>query len=221
MMKNIIELSKNICKYCVGMEGNISERIHNNNIIIKASGSKLDNITENDLVTLDLNGNQLSNLDKKPSMEFSFHSWLFKYNNKINYISHTHPIKTVYVLCSDNCVEFDYNRLFPDQVIFNGKKSCIVPYAKPGEHLTEMISIHVSRFIENENYFPKLILLKNHGIIACGSNINECIIISDICEKSAEIYINSKIMENVKFLSDNDVEDLTLDKKELYRMSLL
>jgi L-fuculose-phosphate aldolase len=215
-LKNLIDLSNSVSKHCVGMEGNISGKI-GDNFFIKASGSYLNSLSENDLVMFDFNGNQLNNFNKRGSMELSFHSFLLK-NNDINFVSHTHPSNTLKVLCSDRYLEFSNRRIFPDQVIFNGSKSCVVPYAKPGEELTNKIKEKVKSFIKENDFFPKLILLLNHGIIACGSTIQECSIITDICEKSAEIYLGST---NINFLTNQDVISLLNDDKEKYRKSLI
>ena len=106
-------------------------------------------------------------------------------------------------------------------MVFNGKKSCIVPYAKPGNELTEVIKTQVNLFLKINDEFPKLILLKNHGIIACGKTIEECLIISEICEKAAEIFIGSKLIGNMNFLPTFQVNSLIFDEKEKYRKSLL
>lgn len=219
-MESLINLSKKISKYCIGMEGNISAKTENG-LIIKASGATLSELSYDDLVEFDLNGNQISNIYRKGSMELSFHIFLLGFEG-INYIAHTHPINTLKILCSDMCELFSSNRLFPDQVVFNGIKSCLVPYAKPGVDLTNIIKISVNEFIEKEDYFPKLILLKNHGIITCGETIDECIISTDMCEKSAEIFVGSiSLGRKINFLSYEESNDLVMDKNEKYRQSLL
>lgn len=212
----LLKLSKRVSKYCVGMEGNISGK-DGETFYIKASGKCLYNLTSNDLVKFDFNGNQIDNLEKRGSMELGFHIFLLKHRN-INFISHTHPTKTLSILSSSNFLEFANKRIFPDQVIFNGEKSCVVPYAKPGDELTQLIQKQVNQFINENNTFPKLILLQNHGIIACGSTIEECSIVSDICEKSAEIYLSTS---GINFLTDKDIKSLLNDEKEKYRKSLI
>ena len=218
-MDEIYKLSNAVSKYCIGMEGNISMKTANG-ILIKASGSMLNILSFDDLVEFDLDGSQISNFTKRGSMELGFHLFLLGFDN-INYISHTHPINTLKILCSDKCESFAANRLFPDQVVFNGKKSCLVPYAKPGDDLTKSIKLHVDSFIENEGYFPKLILLKNHGIITFGKTVDECVISTDICEKSSEIFIGGSNLGQIKFLSDIESSDLIIDKNEKYRQDLL
>jgi L-fuculose-phosphate aldolase len=218
-MKKILELSKSVSKHCVGFEGNVSSK-YKNGLIIKASGTKLESLTKKELVFFDFKGNQLNNFKKRGSMELSFHIYLLGFDN-INYVSHTHPSNTVKILCSELGKTFAQNRLFPDQVIFNGIKSCFVPYAKPGEELTNVIKDSVNLFIKKEKYFPKLILLQNHGIICCGETIQECVMSTDICEKSAEIFIGSHILGNTHFLNEIEVNNLITDKKEIYRQNLI
>jgi len=217
---DLIKLSENVAKYCVGMEGNISGKV-GNGLLIKASGAKLNCLSKKDLVLFDFKGLQLSNFDNKGSMELEFHIHLMEFED-INYISHTHPTNTIKILCSTEYSKlFSEKRLFPDQVIFNGKKSCFIPYAKPGSDLNVVIKKCITSFIEIEKFFPKLILLENHGIIACGKTVDECVIITEICEKAAEIFIGAKMLGDIKFLTDKEINDLTNDKKEKYRQNLL
>ena len=117
--------------------------------------------------------------------------------------------------------DFSVYRLFPDQVIFNDKKSCVIPYANPGEELFNHIEDMVNKFIESEKFFPKLILLKNHGIITCGKTIEECVVATEICEKSAEIFLSGVDKMNMTYLSNLDINKLINDENEKYRKSLI
>lgn len=209
-----------VCKYCVGMEGNISGKVDSSSFLLKASGHSLQGLEDKDLITFDFNNTQLDNFNKKGSMELGFHTFLLSFTN-INYVAHTHPVSTLAVLCTEHTTDFVNRRLFPDQVVFNGPKTCIVPYAKPGEELTELVKLYVNSFIKKEGYFPKLILLQNHGVIACGSSVKECIIVTDICEKAAKVYIRSLTMGNTCFLSHEQVSSLVEDRKEKYRLKQL
>jgi L-fuculose-phosphate aldolase len=209
---DLIFLGKGVSKYVVGFEGNVSMK-NKKGIHIKASGTKLSEICDENIVSYDFEGNQTNNYDKKGSMEISFHTYLLnKYD--INYVAHTHPINTLKIVCSNHLNDFANNRLFPDQVIFNGEKSVIIPYAKPGLELTEEIKSILDRYDEP----PKLILLEKHGIITMGKTIDKCIISTEICEKSAEIYLGAKLL-GINFLNQVDIENLINDKNEKYRES--
>ena len=217
--EKLLDLSEGVSKYCVGMEGNISGKVNDKSLLIKASGTNLTKLTLDDLVEFDFGGNQLNNLNKRGSMELSFHIYLLGFK-EINFISHTHPINSLKVLCSNDIVKrtFATKRIFPDQVVFNGSESCLVPYRKPGQELTDKIKECVEKFIVRNEYFPKLILLENHGIISCGKTVDECIIINEICEKSAEIFMGSV---DITFLLREEVDELVSDKSEKYRQNLV
>lgn len=215
-MSDIIILSKKLSKFVVCAEGNISQRI-DDNFIIKSSGAYLDNLKDEELVTCSLDGKQLDNFDKKPSMEYMFHSWLYKFD-QINFVAHTHPNNTLKILCTNKIWQFSEKRLFPEQVVFNGKKSCVVPYANPGKELLNSIQENVENFIKIENQIPKLILLQNHGIIAIGTTAKECITITEICEKSAEIFLGC--LDSPNFLSNENINKILNDENEKYRQNL-
>ena len=154
-------------------------------------------------------------------MEVSFHAWFYRTFPEINFVSHTHPINTLKILCSGRVSAFTNQRLFPDQVVRNGVVSCLVPYAAPGIPLMESIEVSVSEFIEKEKFFPKLILLQNHGIITASSSAKECLTSALMCEKSAEIFMGAKLLNNMAFLSPEAVAELDADPNEKYRRNLI
>ena len=217
--RDILKLAKKSSRFVVGFEGNVSKKVKNG-FLIKASGVSLGELRFKDLVHYDFNNNQLDNFKKKGSMELSFHSFLLEKTNFL-FVLHTHPTNLLKILCSESINEFSYQRFFPDQVVFNGTKYCIVDYVKPGIELSELIKTSVSNFESSNGYFPDVILLKNHGLITLGKTINECLIKTEICEKSAEIFIGSKLLSNLVFLNSNQIFDILEDNNEKYRKNKL
>ena len=215
----VLELAKSVSHFTIAGEGNVSVR-DGDAMLIKASGSTLETMTDEDLVRCDLDCNALDGEEKKPSMEVSFHAWILKTFPEINCVCHTHPTNTIKVLCSGRTHDFTNKRLFPDQVVRNGRKSCLVPYATPGAPLREVIKLSVEEFIGKNGYFPKLILLSNHGIITASASIKEAIVSTLMCEKSAEIYIGAKILNNIQFLTDEEVAAVDTNPSEKYRREL-
>lgn len=217
--KQIIQLAHSLKSFVVYGEGNVSGKL-DDIFYIKPSGFDLFNLKNKDLIKCDINGVQISNFLKKPSMETSFHSFLLK-NYDVNFIAHTHPTETMKILCSDKIFTFAEKRLFPDQIVRNSKKSCVVPYANPGEQLTHLLKKHLNIFCKKEGYFPKLILLKNHGIICAGKTIKECLVSTEICEKSAKIFIGANSVGNINFLTPLNIDDIENCPAEKHRNKLL
>ena len=215
----VLELARSVSQFTIAGEGNVSVR-DGDAMLIKASGSTLETMTDDDLVRCDLDGNALEGEEKKPSMEVSFHAWILKTFPEINCVCHTHPTHTIKILCSGRTHDFTNKRLFPDQVVRNGSKSCLVPYATPGAPLREVIKLSVEEFIGKNGYFPKLILLSNHGIITASASIKEAIVSTLMCEKSAEIFIGAKMLNNIQFLTPEEVAAVDTNPNEKYRREL-
>ena len=216
----LLNLSYEVSSQAICGEGNVSMR-GDEGFYIKASGTDLATMQWEDTVQCDLDGNAYEGEENKPSMEVSFHAWFYRTFPEINFVSHTHPINTLKILCSGRVSAFTNQRLFPDQVVRNGVVSCLVPYAAPGIPLMESIEVSVSEFIEKEKFFPKLILLQNHGLITASSSAKECLTSALMCEKSAEIFMGAKLLNNMAFLSPEAVAELDADPNEKYRRNLI
>lgn len=215
-MKELLELAHSLKPFVVGAEGNVSCRIPQG-FLIKASGTSLATLEDSDLVTCNEKGKQIDDFNRRPSIETDFHAWLYSFP-QVNFIAHTHPINTLKILCSGLLPErFSETRLFPDQVVYNGMYSCVVPYAHPGEELLKSIRHYVSEYKAKWDVLPKLILLKNHGIICIGSTAKECLIATEICEKSAEIFFDVNNSAMLLELSWQAVNKIAFDPKEKYR----
>ena len=225
-MDNILELAHTLSPYTICGEGNVSGRsssvyqdIKGESFWIKASGTSLDTLKKEDLVACHLNAVPFNAKDK-PSMEVLFHAWIFDNYPEVNYVAHTHPTYTNQILCSEKAYSFAEKRLFPDQVVRNGRKSCLVPYATPGKELRDEIKKQIGYFVEEEDFFPKLILLENHGIITTGETHTECIASTLMCEKSAQIFVGARSLGQVQFLTEEQVAAVDKCPNEAYRRKL-
>ena len=157
----LLELSYTVSPQAICGEGNVSMR-GDEGFYIKASGTDLATLDWNDTVQCELDGTAMEGEELKPSMEVGFHAWFYRTFPEINFVCHTHPTHTVKILCSSRYSNFASQRMFPDQVVRNGPRSCMVPYATPGIPLMQQIELSVTEFLKRENVFPKLILLQNH-----------------------------------------------------------
>jgi len=219
-MSEILELAREISDYTICGEGNVSMRKSENTFVIKASGTSLHTLSEEDLTLCNVRGVQIELLHKKPSIETSFHAWIMRTFPDINFIAHTHPPNTTKILCSNQLYQFANRRWFPDQIVRNGTKSCVVPYAPPGEAILKLVEEHVSRFVDREGFFPKLILLQNHGIISASASKKDCAASTLMCEKSADIFIGAKLLGEVNFLTRKEVADVDTCPNENYRRNM-
>ena len=222
-MDSILELAHTLGPYAICGEGNVSAKFadeYQSCYYVKASGTSLDTLEKKDLVACKMSGVPYDALGPKPSIENGFHAWIMREFDEIKFVAHTHPPQTMQVVCSEQIWSFAEHRLFPDQVVRNGAKSCVVPYAMPGKPLLEEIKKSVLAFVEEEGYFPKLILLQNHGIIVASTSHKDCIASTMMCEKSAEIFIGAKVLGQTRFLSEDEVNEVDKSPSEERRRKM-
>ena len=219
LMNELLELSHAIHPFTICGEGNVSCR-EDTDFLIKASGTNLDDLGYDDLVRCKMDGKPHEGEELKPSMEVSFHAWILRTFPQINFVAHTHPIHTNKILCSERIFSFGKRRLFPDQIVRNGSRSCVVPYATPGKPLKDAIKESVIQFMTDSKYFPKLILLQNHGIITAATSAKDCITSTLMCEKSAEIYSGARAMGSINYLTKEQIAEVDTSPDEKYRREI-
>src|SRR5690606_26187197 len=81
----------------------------------------------------------------KPSVESLFHAWLLQQPG-VRFVAHAHPIAVNALLCSPAAQQFARKRLFPDQIVYCGPESVLVPYVDPGLRLARRIAAEVDAF---------------------------------------------------------------------------
>jgi len=222
-------------------EGNTSARLDDDVLLVKASGSRLATLEEQDLVLchskviLDLLDRThvgdaeideallASRLDpsaKKPSIESLFHAYLLTLSN-IEYVGHTHGRSVNQVLCSPRAREFAEHRMSPDEVVYCGVASVFVAYREIGLSLAQAIRRETLSFVAKYERLPKVILLENHGIITLGPTPEAATAAMLMAEKAAAIWVGAAALGGPKFLSAEQVKRIAGRPDEAYRQRLL
>lgn len=217
--------------------GNSSVKINNDEMLIKASGtllsdisktngyvkvsiSKLRNIiknyetiflnkTNNELLTNLINDSKIDNTQQRPSIESLLHSILLKYT------LHTHPIVVNMI-----CIRKDWNLILTE--IFKNETIGLIHYKTPGIEL----ALELSKEIQKLQTIPQIIFLQNHGLIITSNIKDEIKKLNEMTLNKIEKYLNidmtcykytnkisqilNKIqnLENISYLS----EDIFLNK---------
>jgi len=224
-------------------EGNTSCRLDEDTFLVKASGSSLAELRAEQLVAcrfsvllplLDAPAMSDADVEKsllasrvdpaapKPSVEALFHAWLLTLPG-IDVIGHTHPGAVDQILCSGDDVSRRYaeERRFPDEIVCCGARSVLVPYVDPGTPLAQAIREQVKVFVERENRPPRLILLRNHGLIACGATTGAVLAATLMAEKAARIFVGAELMGGATPLSPQNVARIDSRPDEHYRQRML
>lgn len=222
-------------------EGNTSVRLDGETFAVKASGSNLATLTEDGVAVcrfdkllplLDapsatdaeidaaLYGARVDERAKKPSIEALFHAYLLTLPG-VRCVGHVHAIAVNQILCSPRAREFARKRIFPDDIVMCGAESVYVPYSDPGLGLAKAIRDQLVAFVRRTGREPKVILLKNHGIIAVGPSPKAVLGTLLMAEKSAEIFVGAAALGGPDFLTSYQVARIAGRPDEHYRQKML
>lgn len=192
-----------------GGGGNTSVKIDHELMAIKASGYRLEQVTQDDgfavvnyrnIVEYFNNANITPEIDSekvgaelvsqntvqlegykalRPSVEAGFHSILKKY------VIHTHPVYANILCCSK-----EGERLV-EKIFKSNDLQCVwVPYTMPGFHLTLSIKNIVDRYMNEHGVFPQVIFMQNHGLIVTAEDAEDCLKLNETVNDMIKRHFN-------------------------------
>lgn len=205
-------------------EGNVSARIDDERMLVKATGSSLAAAGPDDLVecayapileVLDdpdagdervaeaLMASRVEQGAKRPSVEALLHAVVL--TTGAGAACHTHSLAANQILCSDRAELLAAGALFPDQIVVLGTESLLVPYVDPGLGLGRLMRDELRAFADRTGALPKVAWLRNHGIFAIGDDPAECLRITEMADKFARILTGALAVGEPRFLPDSVV----------------
>ena len=178
IIKEIVNVSHYIYEKGLvpGKSGNISCRFYENGaskVAITRSGISKRFVSGEDIIIIDMDGNVLEG-DKKPSMETFLHLNVYNERNDINGIVHSHSPFAAGFSMSDKKLK----RLEG----FGPVENPYIPsvkYSKPG---SAELAKDAAEMMKNED----AVILKNHGVIAAGVNLDEAALLAEFIEDIAK-----------------------------------
>ena len=166
-----------------GKSGNVSIRL-GNYIAITPTLKSMNDLNEDDIVLVDMKSNVLTK--GKPSSEVGMHLAIYKKRSDVNAIIHTHSPYTTGFAFSDKKIK----RLEGFGEI-NNPYVASIEYEKPG---SDELALNASEAIKNED----VLVLKNHGVICVGKDLNETESLAIFIEESAKTQFVSYMLNSVK-----------------------
>ncbi len=222
-------------------EGNTSARLGDDTFVVKASGTCLGTLKEEDVVECRLSAllpllekqalsdqqidealltSRVDSKAKKPSVEAVFHAWLLSLPG-IKFVGHGHPTTALQILCSSRARDFAEHRMFPDEIVCCDVASVYVPYTDPGLKLAQTIRRQTEAFIQKYQRQPRVILMQNHGVITLGATWQSVLAAMLIAEKAAKIFVGAALLGGPLFFSPEDVLRIVGRPDEAYRQRAL
>jgi L-fuculose-phosphate aldolase len=175
--EQILEFGKLIYDkgYNVSIDGNMSIRLSENEILITPTCSRIGFISFEDLVVIDYDGNLIRGT-KKPTSEFLLHTNIYKNRSDINAVIHTHAPNCLALSLADIDIEKElYITVAPIPTTDFAMPSSPESFEK------------LKPFIKNYNWA----ILRRHGVVAYESDLLGAFLRLEGMEHLAKVLISA------------------------------
>ena len=177
-------------------DGNISVRITGGTYFASCTSINKGSVTEQHIVEVDEAG-KLVRGDFQPSTELPMHMLIYKYRKDIGAVVHAHPVYSTGYATARKSIP---GNLFPEVITNIGD----IPLAEYGTPATKELANSLIPHIQKSD----VVLLANHGIVACGKDIWDAYYKLEKAEHAAHISFVANMLGGEKALLSEQVEKL-------------
>ncbi|OLS13108.1 MAG: L-fuculose-phosphate aldolase [Promethearchaeota archaeon CR_4] len=172
-------------------EGNVSVRVKKaDEFFTTPSQNDYETFNVEDVVYMKFDGTQLSK-GRPASSEYRLHVAIYQARSKVNCVIHTHsPYASML-----SVAKMEIPVLFEEMVIFLGGPIRLAKYAQSG---TDELGKNALEAMGEGN----VCLLTNHGIVACGRDVQKTIKAALLVEKMAQIYVGANLLGHVEVVPE-------------------
>lgn len=189
ILQEIVEVSNYLYNKGLvpGKSGNISTRIIEDDlefVAVSSSGSSFKTLMEDDILLVDMEGNLVYPSNKTPTSELYMHLGIYKKRKDINGIVHTHsPVATGFAFAERKLERLEG---------FGPIDESYIPFVEYHPVGSEELADAVSEGLKNQD----IVVLKRHGVVATGKNLDEAALLAEFIEDSAKIQLVKKILSD-------------------------
>ena len=195
-------------KFVAATDGNLSLRLPDGNILITPSGKNKGDVAIEDLIIISESGEKVNGIGK-PSSENKIHLLIYHNRPDINAVVHCHPVYASVLSITKNLFELP---VLPEVILTLGK----VPLCEYGTPSTEELPSSMKPYVKKSNAF----LLKNHGAVTTGKNIEEAYFRMEKLEHAAQILFTAFGGGKINTLTGSELEKLMAAAKDSYGIDI-
>jgi len=176
----------------VSNDGNISVRLPNGNILITPSGVTKGRISAEDLLVIDLDGEiikEAENPNLKATSEQPMHLEVYRQRPDVRAVIHTHLIFANALAISKGKIRMD---VIPEATIAFGE----IPITEFSLPSTPQNAAAIRELIKNHD----VLLIRNHGSLAVGKNLDEALIKTERLEHISKTLTFAELLGDVNAL---------------------
>jgi rhamnose utilization protein RhaD (predicted bifunctional aldolase and dehydrogenase) len=242
-LTDLVQLSRTLGepwrRFVILAEGNTSQRVAEDQLVIKATGRSLRHASAEDFVVVSLS--RLSDIIDdseagdaevahyfqeveteqgiRPSVEALLHV-VCVVDAGAKTVAHTHPESVNALLCSDRAEVLAGPPVFPDQVVVIGRRGLLVPYSDPGVVLAREVRARLAEHAR-EWGMPRVIYLRNHGLVVLGSSAGQALQLTAMADKVSRVLAATLSLGNVVPMTEESAERIDTRGDEQIRRSAL
>jgi rhamnose utilization protein RhaD (predicted bifunctional aldolase and dehydrogenase) len=226
-------------RFVILAEGNTSQRVSEDHLVVKATGRSLRDASATDFVLISLrrvsdivDDSEAGDADvaqyfdeveneqgMRPSVEALLHV-VCVLDAGATTVAHTHPESVNALLCSDRADVLAGPPIFPDQVVVIGRRALLVPYSDPGVVLAREARVRLADHVRRWG-MPRVIYLGNHGMVALGSSAGQALQLTEMADKVSRVLAATLSFGNVVPMTDEAAERIdTRDDEQIRRIAL-
>jgi L-fuculose-phosphate aldolase len=178
--------------------GNVSVRVSDEHLVITPTGISYDDMSEENLVVIDLNGSQVEGRHK-PSSETPMHTTVYKNISEVRAIAHTHsPYALAFATVGKSIPIISTEGLAVRGPI------PVADYACPGTEAQGWAAIEA---MKGPPYVMGT-LLKNHGVLVTGANLAHAYSIACRIEMAAKVFFLALQIGEPDILTDDQFKEI-------------
>lgn len=144
-------------------------------------------ITKADIVKINIDGEVTGASDHLPTIEAPMHLHIYRAREEINAIVHSHALwSSAFAVTGQNIP-----LALAESALFIGGEIRCAKYAPAG---SQELAENIIDALEGEK---KAALMRNHGAVCLGKDIEEAFIVSDFLEKSAKTIVAGRVLGDI------------------------
>jgi ribulose-5-phosphate 4-epimerase/fuculose-1-phosphate aldolase len=181
----------------IDFNGHMSCRLPGSaNILINSGRSVRSNLSADDIIEIDLDGQPAASGETAPPMEFHLHSAIYRRRPDVNAVAHTHPVwSTLFSSVGEPVrpVTMQAAVMGPVQVFARTASINNRPLA---EELAQALGPH------------RVAMLRSHGAVTAGADIVEAFVLAIYLEETARRQYLARAIGNPYCLTPEEVETI-------------
>ncbi len=185
-----------------GSSGNISVKVKEGLYLITPSGLRKSLLRPKDILLINSKGEVVEG-SLNPSSEYRLHLKIYESRKDVNAIIHAHPIYSTAFAVSGKEIPIAVE----ETAICTGGPVSVADYSPAG---SEELAENALKALGEKG----AVLLRNHGVVTCGTDLDEALDTLVCVERAAQIVYISKTLGGYETLPSEVVEN----EKEIYKI---